>query len=56
MRNTFWSGNIRERDHVDLNIDESITSKWNFEKKGVKMGTVLKWFTTGSNGGQLYIR
>jgi hypothetical protein len=53
MRNTFWSGNIRERDHVDLDIDESITSKRNFEKKGVKMGTGLKWFKIGSNGGRL---
>jgi hypothetical protein len=53
MRNTFWSGNIRERDHVDLDIDESITSKWNFEKRGVKKGTGLKWFTIQSNGGRL---
>lgn len=53
MRNTFWSGNIRERDHVDLDKEESTTSKWNLEKKGVKMGNGLKWFRIGSNGGRL---
>jgi hypothetical protein len=53
MRNAFWSVKIRERDHVDLDTEESITSKWNFEKKGVKMGTGLKWFRIRSNGGRL---
>jgi hypothetical protein len=35
MRAESWSGNLRERHHLeDPSLDEIIISKWNFQEEG----------------------
>jgi len=39
-RRVFWSGDLRERGHLeDLDVDGKVISKWTFKKLGGEAGT-----------------
>jgi len=50
----FWSGNLRERDHLrDPGVDGRIIFRWIFRKWDVGIWTALSWFRIGTVGGLL---
>ena len=50
----FWSGNVRERDHLeDPGIDGRIILRWIITKWDVGVWTGLIWLRIGTGGGHL---
>jgi len=50
----FWSGNLREREHLeDAGVDRRIILRWMFKKWDGGTWTGLTWFKVGRGGGHL---
>ena len=50
----FWSGNLRERDHLeDPGVDGKIILRWIFGKWDVGAWTGSIWLRIGTGGGHL---
>jgi hypothetical protein len=51
MHTTFWSENLKGRDHSeDLSIDGKIILEWIFEKQGGKVRTGCIWLRIVTSG------
>ena len=54
MCTTFWSGNLKERDHWgDQDVDGRVILRWNLGNLVVVVGTGWSWLGIGTSGGRL---